>query len=401
MSPQDGEYTREGLAGVLEHFNWVLAASAPGAFDVWSDPESAGEILLPTNREAPDFEGLLRHAHNTLTLQYGFEAREILARTRFAVAGSLRTARWRKATPFDAGAIGWQEGEALISDARSQLAAAAKSTLEPRRYHGNSGAFIAREFLAGALMGQTDVGSFIINALVPVEREFFISKAAAERTARAPGILHHQADVVSGLEVLTTFERATSATRDVLDAYRSQPRDELFGEASQEGVSFEFVRALANSLSTGDLQIEVLGGESTNENRARVTVEFESVDLVPLSRAASYLVQTKPSQRATVTGHVTLLSRDDREAKRVVRLQVTGGADAKVIRVRLDGDQYDLALTAHQERRAITVTGELERDGKYFWLYGARGMSVGDETQPTTLSHPDLLQQLEDDEDAP
>jgi hypothetical protein len=56
----------------------------------------------------------------------------------------------------------------------------------------------------------------------------------------------------------------------------------------------------------------------------------------------------------------------------VIRLDVLSGSLAKKLRVRLEGEHYNLALDAHKDGLGFAVTGRQEREGPYYWLYDPR-----------------------------
>jgi hypothetical protein len=66
---------------------------------------------------------------------------------------------------------------------------------------------------------------------------------------------------------------------------------------------------------------------------------------------------------------VTLLERPKPGVSGVIRLEVITGSQANKLRVRLPEELYELALDAHREDLAISVTGRQEREGMYYWLY--------------------------------
>ena len=101
--------------------------------------------------------------------RYGTLAQQVTTTLEMRSRGSLDSTRWKKETALDAGVIAWDQGEALFLAARSQLVASAKSTREPRRYHGNTSAYVAKRFLESSFMGQTDIGSFIVTAYTPAD----------------------------------------------------------------------------------------------------------------------------------------------------------------------------------------------------------------------------------------
>lgn len=376
MSDFQKELSAEEVTALLRHFEWRPTGRMPGVYEIWSEPgEREDEILVPLDSEKSDYRALMNRALDALMRHYGSTARELVTTLRMQATALLYATRWKKDSPVEAGMIGWEQGEELYSAARAQLIAAAKSTRQPRRYHGQASSHIGRSFLESTLMGQTDIGSFIITAYTPSERQFFTS-ASETGHAEIPKGLWHPQGAISGAQILNTFETALRTTRSILDEYRGAPRAESFLEGVSDGLSYEFTKALSQIVTGGNATIEIVRHDPIRLSRPRTVVEFQSVEAPVLQAAANMFTQDEESRRVTLVGEVTLLSRTHAEDARVIRLEVHGGADINKARVRLNAEQYEQAMDAHRSEAALKVSGRLEREGRYYWLYDASGLEI-------------------------
>ena len=82
------------------------------------------------------------------------------------------------------------------------------------------------------------------------------------------------------------------------------------------------------------------------------------------------------SEEETSVGEVVLLSHASATDERVIRLVIDSGSSAKKARVRLTADQYRAALEAHTHDAMLRVSGCLEREGNFYWLYGAANVEI-------------------------
>jgi len=372
----------ESLTAVLRHFDWTPTAGAQGVYQVWTkDDQADAELILPLDPQRGDYEPMLQRVQAYVFRQYGRAARELWNLLSAQHTADLRSTRWKKDTPLAAGMIAWDQGEQLYLSARAQLAAAAKSTRSRKRYHGNANSFVAKQVLEGSFMGQTDIGSFIITAYIPAKRQFFATKHAAEESASRNDILWSP-DSVSGTQVLTTFEAAVTAIRTGLDEYRHSPRIEVFQEAVEDGVSFEMVRALSEFTVAGESSIEIDRDSVVGEPAQTFEVAFNPSESTVLVSAANALAVNAEPLSVTLTGEVTLLSRSSSSFDQLIRLDVAKNDNGvHIARVRLNPEQYDLAMEAHRRRVSLRVSGRLEREGNLYWLYSASNVAI---VPPTT-----------------
>ena len=391
------------ITAVLRHFDWSPVSKAPGLYEIWTpDTDDASEeeqVLLPLDPDRSDYVDLLERAQRIVLAHYGRAARNLLNTIRMSAEALLSTTQWSKETFLSPGVISWEEGESLYGSARAQLIASAKSSREKRRYHRNASAFLAKQFIDSTLMGQTDVGSFVITAYTPTQQRFHASKHSEEFAGISPG----EVEMVSGEEILTTFERALKAVRSVLDENKVAPRPEAFLETVEEGVSFEFARALGNFVSGGESSVQITRQVSDPDESPTVEVTFRPTEAPIIARAADLLALDVEPQDVALVGEVTLLSREISGQDQLIRLNVESGADIRKARIRLSPDQYQVAMDAHRREASLRVSGRLEKEGNLYWLYNVRNVSLveNERSGPSEvpISAPTLFELHEDQSD--
>jgi hypothetical protein len=181
---------------------------------------------------------------------------------------------------------------------------------------------------------------------------------------------------LSGREILATFEQALKSVREGLNDYKRSPRTELFLDMVPDGVSYEFTKALSEMIACGDAAVEIRRQELDGRQQTSGEVAFDAVEAPVLDKVANLFAAESEPQNVTLTGEVTLLSRSSDDPHRVIRLNIASGADVRKARVRLSDEQYRLAMEAHQEEAALSVSGRLEKEGNQYWLYDADAVTV-------------------------
>lgn len=365
------------LSATLGRYGWERESGEPGRFETWVHPDNVDQIvLLPLNPEKGDFPHLLERAQRAFASLASVDAMRHFETLLQATRASLDATRFIKESAAPAGLIDWAQGEELFEAARTSLAAAAKARRERRRYFGNSGSYIAKTFIESSLMGQTEIGSFVVTAYTPADRSFHQRKADVDKPGRLDDLT-----LVTGRSILETLEQALVATKQALTEYRTSPRLELFGDAVSEGVSYELTRALAalarDSEESG-VTIEFVPPPNADEvTPRRAEVAFSASDAAVLDKAATYLAADDESRFVSVLGKVTLLSRPEPGEAGIIRLDLEPGSPANKVRVRLSSEEYDNALEAHRRDLPLRLSGTLEREGHNYWIYDPADISIG------------------------
>lgn len=358
---------------LLRNFDWAPTSKVPGKYEVWTHSGSYDEILVPLDPDKRDFNPLLDRVLRTLLHKYGNDAARVRDLLTLRLSASLASTQWKKQTPVNAGLISWIEGESLFNAAQDSLTASAKATHEKRMHHGTASAYIARKFLEKTLMGQTEIGSFIITAHTPTAERFHVNQRSENRSARD----FRQAEMVTGKDILATLQKSLEAVRSGLDEYRSSPNIEGFVPLIEDGVSFELIRSLAALTNGGDASISIETDSGTgDEAPQRAEITFDAVESSVLGKVAEKFKEAKAPETVHLIGEVSRLDNSSTSPVHLVGLDIKAGSGVKRARVRLTPEQYDLAVEAHAVHKWLEVSGQLQRDGRDYWLYNAEGVRL-------------------------
>ncbi len=395
--------TAERLIRTLASTGWSFSGGRPDLYERWTLSGTGSEkILIPIDAERPDYTDLLRDAWNSLTR---LAIRAVEAR---AALGALNRApgdevRFRKDAQTIRGAVAWSDGEDLILSARSALVAAAKASLSRRSYYAQRHGTFAKRFLDSVLMGQTQVGSYVVTAYTPVDEIFEERPSATPDTTGARRLAGYR-----GREITETLTTALSAVQEAAAHYNSNGNLDAFEEGVKSGISKELTDAISGMLRHADATTihfdwspegqETLplpgGGDAAQESK----FTFEASILPVLERASVRLAAMTRSEYVTAIGWVSVVSRPSRKQAGIIRLRVVRGSSARTLSVRLSNEQYELAATAVTSNALLRVSGRQEKEGNRFWLYDVTDIMVI-EAPPTNPLPPHAEQLSVEDQD--
>lgn len=334
-------------------------------------------LLVPLEEDAPDFPELMTDAVQALR----HLPSESAAFTLISRLTALPTDQFAfaKETSAPKGWIRWEEGEALVSSARALLIAGAKSTRERLAYFGNRYGQFANRFLDEVMMGQTEVGSYVVRAYVPVDRPI-----PTHGGSNAEGVEHlFGQDAVASRDVSQAVVRALASTTEAIAHFREFNNLSAF-LAPELGLSYEVVTAvkrIAENSAQASVSVSWERGSDQLDSNEREFV-FTADHVPVLERAANELVQPEPRQNVSAIGTVHLLSRSEAGGPGVIGITTLSGRPAKKVRVHLSEEDYHRAINAHDHGHIVHVQGDLEKEGNLSWLYHGQVTGV---TEPEPI----------------
>ncbi|WP_404949786.1 hypothetical protein HFP69_20645 [Streptomyces sp. ARC12] len=365
-----GHLTDSQMALALERSGWQKFGGQEGLYSRWrleSDSlTTGGRLLLPQDAETDDYHDLLTQAVARAWNLGDTKIRTILQRA--ATLHSLGDEmKFHKEARSRRGTIPWTAGEDLHEGARKSMVVAAKTRKSKAAYFGNSNTFLAKSFLDSVLMGQTEVGSYVVTAYAPSDEVF--SEKKPKPGDSIPLIGQH-----TGREITLGLVSALEAARESVDHFLASGSTYGFIENVSRGFCYELTQAVRNLIRDSDgaeVEIELNSGDDifAEASPQRHKLEFSPSDYSVLERAGTLLAAAVRPEPVTVLGMVTLLERPKPGNPGVVRLNVLGGTSARKMRVRLKVDDYDLAVDAHRNNFAVRISGRQELEGHYYWLY--------------------------------
>jgi len=346
------EVTVIQLETYLQHKQWYVDGDIRKIATIWHrQQDEDAEVVVPWPT-ARDFSQRLRDAIATIA---SYEKRETfdLLRDIKRLFANVVTVRVIHADTKE-GTIPINDGVLLIAKAKDLLSAAAQSVFVKRRHYTGKTPKEAKEYLETLLLGQTEVGSYVVNVIAPLYVSADLAPATAEAAPLAQAIM---LNLVKGLEALA---RANEAYEELGDL-------KVFDEAVLFGASANMCDAL-------------LGFSGTNNNRAfEVTVsaassplfeteprkfEFGAPQVELLKKASGYYKDDYVLPQRQLTGHITKLSRPKDETSGTITVDATVNGVERKVKVTLMGDDYHMAVLAHDRGKIVRVKGDVRIKAK-------------------------------------
>lgn len=358
------------LRTMLMADGWREAEASPEHFRILESPDSESDVSIPMNREFRDYPTRLNEALMEVEDHYGERARPMMVQL---VAGPMDELFFAEDAPTVLGSIAWSAGEQLHETARDAFRAAAKSSEMHLPHFGNRGSGLARKYVNGIRMGQTERGSYVVTALVPVVEQ--------EDSTVAPIFEFENAFELENnffRNVTTNLMQASGAAVAAAEEFDRTQSFEPFVEAVDYGASAELVEALSR-LARGGRETEIRVHWSPlvrSPESAPRSIEIRPDHVSAFAEAATRFKRPASVTKVTVRGTVVGLERSRFGEDGISRLEVQSGSQARILRVRLSTDQYDAAIAAHQAGDVIEVTGDQSRAGNLFWLYNVREIQI-------------------------
>lgn len=342
---------------------------------LWVPPgRDEGAVLVPHDRAFDDYLPRLREAVDLIRAVYDDRWPALLVRVLAPLADVMRF-RAAVDTPAD-GSIDLSAGLELFDGARAALEAATRATVGDKRpTYGSRGWKQVREYLSKARLGQTERGSYVVTVISRLTLDGDLGEAVEPLALPEIG-----PDEPFERKVNVLFVSAVEAAQQAATEFRNTNDFDAFQEAVAVGASAELCSAVLQMIDSGHpLEISVDPSPSIAwPDQVPRVIRVEPDARGPLETATFRYKESKTVPNARVTGGVEVLSRRSEEGPGVVNVHVLRGAEAKTVKVRLEAADYDLAITTHRERKLLSATGSLVKEGKYTWLYDASDLRVTD-----------------------
>jgi hypothetical protein len=331
-------------------------------------PDEARQILVPENPSFDDFTSRLSEAVRALASEAGESMAGLLSQL-IAAASDVIYFVADHETPVD-GSIPLSDGVALFDGIEQSLKASAKAAKEKRAYYGNRYGRLATAFLRRARLGQTETGSYVVKVLARVATP---ETAASGEQITAPGITSPERAIVF------TLLRSFAATKQAIDAFATTGDTAAFYDAVSDGVSADMCDAIVRMLrADARSAIDVTARWSplaVPQEDVPTEVKFVIQDIEPLTVASDRLKASEVVEDARVSGWVEGLSRSEEGFGPGVATIVSDGpipSRGSRVRAHLTGDDYSVAIGAHESGERLAVAGSLAQEGNRYWLHNAR-----------------------------
>ncbi|WP_283134649.1 hypothetical protein [Rhizohabitans arisaemae] len=340
----------DNLVGYLASRGWRHVGSWRGAM-VW-DLDTAGQVLVPPQREYPDDEELLQAAVRKLARIEERLEREVLLDI---AEPSTDTPSFILQPETPSGTIPLPAALKAVQGIHDLLKVAAQTVeIGPRLLFTGQRSRYVDSFLQRVRLGTTRPGSYIFDARVPTTQPPSTSRAFSWNNE------------LVGREVMVALHRALRAVHTAAATSATQHnRLDVFDDHVEDGVSANLCTVLSELSGDHPFAVSFTWARVEPVDLDPDSITFTTHMVRALAAAGKELARHAKSGRATVVGEVDTLQHAVGEPLRVKirgELQSSSNVFRRSIWVVLDPADYQRAFHAQVQGRRLRVTGQLDPD---------------------------------------
>lgn len=353
---------------------WSRAAYEPGRYSIWLKPSSGGsqELLLPLDPKLGDFPERMAEL---LEILQRIEERSQLTILSDISSTNRDVYRFRADPPTSyLGTMPLEAGAVFVANVKDLLLYAATAEKSPRRptLAGKRADEVTR-FMASALLGQTEHGSFIVRAEVPVPANL-TEDLFPEHVEPASEPFERKV----GMRLMDVLEQTHEAALEALQTNKFHPFSELLDVGGSIGL-YTTIAEAQQVVPSSPLDISC----SWAPSRPLVgppppeTVTFEPDIIVPIREAVRILQPREPVDNVLLVGSVELLQQSAQEELiGQLRLNTLVDGRPRNVHLYLQRPTYNLAIEAFDERVQLAVRGDLVQEGRSWRLNNPHDVQV-------------------------
>jgi hypothetical protein len=366
--------TPRDLGEFLDDIGWRREAEQPrwlgDSGELWASPGRTQELILPLNASFADYPRVVAEACNSVAAFLDVEPPQVLRRVLAVPFDVIRL----RVDPGDARpTLQLGDAMALVTGARSMMAATAASAVAPLPHYGSRRPPEAESYVRRLQMAHTERGSFVVVIHSPIGR--VLPQGGTQRSfdSEMKGSGVSEPEPLTGRTIAVGMVDALDAAQDAARLAVRERDVEVFEQTVTSGVSANLCSALAELSGVGD-DDEQLGISVDWSPRLPLDVddEFDGLSERPIEggyrttfiEAASYLRSLDSLEAVQVVGSVRTLKRSPGEFIGEATLRAMVAGSPKSVKVLLPIGDYQAAIAAHEQERNLSVTGALRREGR-------------------------------------
>lgn len=346
------QFSVEQLQAYLVSKHWHEDGKIRSVATVWHRAENEdAEVLVPWP-SAKDYLPRIRQALNAIATYEGRGVSDVIKDIQRLLSNVISVRVVHDDTSD--GTIPINDGVLLIAKAKELLSAAAQSVYAKKRQFAGAAPVAAREYLESLMLGQTEIGSYVVNVIAPPASPNVNDPRTVDAMPLGQVIT---LNLVTSLEAL---EKASAAYSEVGDL-------KAFDVAVLAGASSNMCDALLGFSGEKHhrmFEITISGTSGPLFEAVPRKFTFDNYKVELLEKVSNYYKDDYVLTQRTLTGHITKLSRPKDETTGTIIIEsILGDIDRKV-RVELSGDDYHMAVLAHDNSKLVKVEGDVHIKSK-------------------------------------
>jgi len=344
------EISQNQLVGYLKNKGWIIDGKIGDQAVIWHRSEEhnyENEIIQPTAEATRGFTQRIKEAIDTLV---EFENRNAISIAEdilnfYADLVKIRVVH----ADVEGGTIPLDDGVLLVEKARELLVASTLSTFKKQKYFSGSRSKEVQNYLEQLRLGQTEIGSFVISLISPIQIQFQ-NQSDANQTSLTRS-------------VTTNLARSLNAISNAINKYAETGNIFHFEEVVSCGVSANLCDALIGLSGSSKarnfvISIQAAGAECGSQDISKLH-SFTPLQMPILERASEYYKGNFVINGYDVFGIVTGMKRQPEDDSGMITVKSLVNSLEKNVSVQLCMKDYWEAVHAHESGAYVSCTGNL------------------------------------------
>ena len=327
------------------------------------------EVIVPESTAYADYA---QSVGKILTILADLENRSETSILRDLTIADLDLIRVRAPEANDDGSLPIDKGVDLIKQSREALLAAACAVSRPQRVFRAGSNQEAKSYLESVRLGQTERGSFVVSLLSPVPPSLAETEGSGQMT-----LWPEIAAEPYQRRVTRTLMTALSEMKSAISKVDGGQGISAFDDRVVKGISSNLCAAVASLIRDGEgIDVSTSWALTRPGPQAMHRVSFVPDDAATLEEAARELKNREPRSDERLEGPVIRLARGPSAEEGQVTIQARIDDKPTSIRVDFGPSDYTQIVTAHSERKVVSLVGDLDREGSRWILKNPRSLEI-------------------------
>ncbi len=366
MTPQEKiiakSITPRQFRSYLIQQGWIEEGSIKDLATIWHRSESDEfEVILPESEGIRDYIERIADAIESLS-EYEKRDEALVLKdvaNYFADLISVRVVH----TDVENGTIPLEDGVRLFERTKELVASATMASFSRKRFFVGAKSNEVSNFLSKVRLGQTEIGSYIVNVVAPLDVR--PEQENIDRTSLARVVTNTLGTGLSSLKRLSN---------------QRLENDEFLQNIVDDGVSANLCDSIVG-ISGEDRKrgIEVSISYSFSEEIAEnpnVVYSFSSEDIPLIEKASELLKENYVLKGVTVSGLVKKLDRDENDDVGTVTVVAFLEDRERAVSFELSPEQYHEAIQAHDKKKYVEIRGDVHVSPRSAKLVNGKGFKV-------------------------
>jgi hypothetical protein len=361
------QLTPNQLETYLMSRGWQCDGELSGLASIWHRPDEGAydaEVVAPRSDSARDYRDRIVDAVLAVA---SYERREPVDVAK-EIAGHFADHIRVRVIHRDVveGTIPLNDGILLNQRARDLLASSAMSATFKRKHFSGKRPPETREFLNSLRLGQTEVGSYVVNVIAPLS-----PAAPAEQ------------DVIPTTSITRMVTANLSAGLDALlqaiHEFGQEDDVTVFNSAVNAGVSANMCDALlglSGEQRERGFEVTITPCPTDGFKSEPRTYVFHTEEVKILAAASEYYKDNYVLPDQTIRGFIKRLDRPPTDETGTITVEATILNTDKHVAIELGPDEYLDAVTAHKMKEVIECRGDVSVKARSAKLLNPSGFRV-------------------------